>query len=110
MFLDRTRANDDTIHHNILPLFGSPATKASKGKLQLNSLKCDVELFSQLYIGCQTCNGNLEELFRHENQSCSPSLSVAGRLHLNTKSDILVCLDDNSQEQSEAPRVFSVVN
>ena len=57
--LDRTRAIDDTIHRIKLPLFGTPATKASKGKLQLNSLKCDVELFSQLYIGCQTHNGNL---------------------------------------------------
>ena len=49
------------------------------------------------------------EFFRHENQACPPSLSVAGRLHLNAKSDILVCLNDSSEAQTEAPRVSSVV-
>ena len=107
--IDRTKSIDDTIHRNKLPLFGTPASKASKGKQQLNSLKCDVELFSRLYISCQTRDGNLEEFFRHENQSCPPSLSVAGRLHLGTKSDMLVCLEDLSEAQSEAPKVTNVV-
>ena len=44
--IDRTKSIYDTIHHNKLPLFSTPAPKASKGKQQLNSLKCDVELFS----------------------------------------------------------------
>ena len=65
--LDRTKSIDDTFHRNKLPLFGTPISKASKGKQQFISLKCDIELFSQLYIGCQTCDGNLEEFFRHEN-------------------------------------------
>ena len=80
----------DTIHRNKLPLFSTPVSNASKGKQQLNSLKCDVELFSRLYIGCQTCDGNLDEFFRHENQACPPSLSAAGKLNLGTKSDMPV--------------------
>ena len=67
--IDRTKSIHDTIHHNKLPLFNIPVLKASKGQQQLNSLKCDVELFSRLYIGCQTRDGNLDEFFRHENQS-----------------------------------------
>ena len=107
--LDRTKSIYDTIHRNKLPLFSTPASKASKGKQQLNSLKCDVELFSRLYIGCQTRDGNLDEFFRHENQACPPSLSAAGKLHLGTKSDMLECLGGLSEAQSEAPKVTNVV-
>ena len=71
---------------------------------QLTSLKSDVQLFSRLYIGCQTRDGNLDEFFRHENQFCPPSLSIAGKLHLGTKSDLLVCL-----AQSVAPSVTTAV-
>jgi hypothetical protein len=61
---------DDVIHHNKLKLFGSAFKKSvSKGKQQLISLKSDVGLFSRLYIGCQTRDGNLEEFFHHENQA-----------------------------------------
>ena len=49
------------------------------------------------------------EFFWHENQACPPSLSVTGRLYLNAKSDILVCLNDSSEAQTEAPRISSVV-
>ena len=40
----------------------------------------------------------MKEFFQYENQ-----------LHLNAKRDILVCLNDSSKAQSEAPRVSSVV-
>ena len=79
--IDRTKSIDDPIHRNKLPLFSTSTRKTSKGKQQLTSLKGDVQLFSRLYIGCQTRDGNLDEFFRHENQSCPPSLSVAGKLH-----------------------------
>ena len=107
--IDRTKSIYDTIHRNKLPLFSTPVSKASKGKQQLNSLKCDVELFSRLYIGCQTRDGNLDEFFRHENQACPPSLSAAGKLNLGTKSDMLECLAGLSEAQSEAPKVTNVV-
>ena len=80
----------------------------SKGKLQVASLKCDVELFSRLYIGCQTREGNLEEFFRHENQVYPPALCDDGKLHLGTKSD-LTCLIDQSECQSYTPVITSVI-
>ena len=73
-----------------LKLFGSATKKnVSKGKQQLTSLKSDVGLFSRLYIGCQTRDGNREELIRHENQASPPSLFDGGNLHLGCKSDLL---------------------
>jgi hypothetical protein len=51
------------IHHNKLKLFGSAFKKSvSKGRQQLISLKSDVGLLLQLYIGCQTRDGNLAAL------------------------------------------------
>ena len=107
--IHRSKSIDETIHRNKLPLFGTSRRTASKGKQQLTSLKNDVALFSRLYISCQTRDGNLEEFFRHENQACPPSLSDAGRLHLGTKSDLLMCLEGLSEAQSEAPSVTNVV-
>ena len=106
--IDRTKAIHDTIHRNKLPLFSTPVLKVSKGKQQLNSLKCDVELFSRLYMACQTRDGNLDEFFRHKNQACPPSLSAAGKLNLGTKSDMLECLEGLSEAQYEAPKVTIV--
>jgi len=106
---DRTKSLGDTIHHNKLPLFSMTTRKAPKGKHQLTSLKSDVQLFSRLYIGCQTHDGNLDEFFRHENQVCPPSLSDAGRLHLGAKSDLLVCLEGLSEAQSVSPVVTTAI-
>ncbi len=53
---------------------------------------------------------NLDEFFRHENQACPPSLSTAGKLHLGTKSDMLVCLEGISEAQSiSSPTTTMVV-
>ena len=73
------------------------------------SLKSDVGLFSRLYIGCQSRDGNLEEFFRHENQVYPPALSDDGNLHLGTKSDLLICLEDICASQTEAPVTSSVI-
>ena len=79
--------------------------------LQVASLKCDVELFSRLYIGCQTREANLEEFFRHENQAYPPALSDGGKLHVGStiKSDLLACLIDHSECQSDAPVISSII-
>ena len=68
----------DVIHCNKLTLLKSTKQKSvNKG---MSSLKCNVELFSRLYNGCQTREGNLEEFFRHENQAYPPALSNGGKL------------------------------
>ena len=78
-------------------------------KKQINSLKCDVQLFSRLYISCQTRDGNVDEFFQHENQACPPSLSTAGKLHLGSKSDMIDCLENISEAQSISPTTTMVV-
>lgn len=89
--VDRSKSIYDVIHHNKLKLFKNTAKiNMSKGKQQLASLKSDVGLFSWLYIGCQTRDGNLEEFFCHENQAYPPALSDCGNLYLGTKSDQLI--------------------
>ena len=65
-------------------------------------------MYIRLYIGCQTRDGNLKEFFHHENQEYPPALSDCGNLYLATKSDLLVCSEDLSDTQSEAPVASSV--
>ncbi|KAG7164821.1 hypothetical protein Hamer_G019663 [Homarus americanus] len=108
--MEGTKPVDAVLHRNKLKVFSaSISSKGSKRKEQLASLKHDVSLFSQLYIGCQTRDGNLEEFFRHENQACPPALSDGGSFCLCTKSDLLACLGDLSVAQTEAPPATSVV-
>lgn len=107
--LERKKPIDDTIHRNKLRVFGTSTSRVTKGKQQLSSLKNDMELFSRLYIGCQTREGNLDEFFRHENQACPPSLSDGGSLRIGTKSDLLSCLEDLSDARSQAPAATTVI-
>ena len=69
------------------------------------SLKQNCSLFSQLYVSCQVRNGDLDEFFRHENQSYPPSLSLFGTMRLGSKSDLLVPLEKMSEKYEEAPDV-----
>jgi len=81
----------------------------AKQKLQVSLLKSDIELFSRLYIGCQTRESSLEEFFCHENQPYPPSLSDGGGLYLGTKSDLLACLQEASDSQCDAPEVGAII-
>ena len=82
---------------NKLPLFPfkSQSTKWGTSGLKVSQLKSDCQLFSRLYIACQTRDGNLNDFFRYENQVCPPSLSQSGSLFAGTKSDLLDCLPVN---------------
>ena len=77
---------NDTISKNLLPLF-STLKKCQKTKAQemMSEVKSDRNLFSRLYVACQVRDGNLEEFFSYENQSCPPSLSDRGKLRLGKK-------------------------
>ena len=42
-------------------------------------MPCNADLFSRLFTPAQTRDGNLEQLFDHENQSCqTPAKSKSG--------------------------------
>ncbi|KAK3736761.1 hypothetical protein QZH41_008001 [Actinostola sp. cb2023] len=56
----KTKPLFDTIEKNKLPLFSTPPVKQiSRQKLQINSLKQNCALFSQLYVSCQVLQSNL---------------------------------------------------
>ena len=69
----------------------------------------DVGLFSRLYIVCQTREGDLDELFSHENQACPPALSEGGRLRFGAKSDLLACFEDLSHVQVDASVATDII-
>lgn len=57
------------------------------------ALKTDCDLFSRLYISCQTRDGNLDQFFSLENQAAPPALSTGGKLRLEVQADLLHCLE-----------------
>ena len=71
----------------------------------MSSLKCDISLFSRLYIACQSRDGDIDDFFRHENQACPPSLSNLGKLRLGNKADLLSCLEKCTESVSSRPNV-----
>jgi len=98
----------DILTKNRLPLFKHPPIKTkSKDKAQLEALKSDCNLFSRLYVSCQTRDGNLDQFFSHENQAAPPSLSLGGKIRFGTKSDLLHCIQPDVSSPP-APHVDAV--
>jgi len=48
-------------------------------------------------------DGNLEDFFHYDNQAYPLSLSDGDTLHLGTKSDLLLCLNDCSEALAQTP-------
>lgn len=104
--LDQTKRITDPLPRNQLPLFSTPASKRpAKGKLEIASLKNDCNLFSRLYVACQTRDGDLDGFFSHENQSTPPSLSQYGKLRPTNKAALLTCLETDTTTTRNAPSV-----
>ena len=71
----------DTLPRNNLSLFhNKPKRKDLKSAFKAITLKKDCQLFSRLYIACQSRKADLEQFFAHENQPIPPSLSSLGKL------------------------------
>ena len=56
-------------------------------------LKEDCQLFSKLFISYQNRECDLQEFFRHENQSFPASLNIGGRLYVCQKSQLAAILE-----------------
>lgn len=99
------------IAKNNLCLFKKTSTtKQSRTSHELRSLKSNCELFSRMYISCQSRNGDMNEFFRHENQAAPPSLSDMGGLRHCTKSDLIGCVESLIvAPQNDAPDVDAKV-
>ena len=74
--------------------------------MQVAALKNDCNLFSRLYVSCQTRDGGLDSFFAHENQAAPPSLSLGGKLRLGTKADLLCC-PELGVKVTDTPAVFN---
>lgn len=94
----------DAIKKNNLPLFSrkvKPKAGAVKGKLQ--HLKNDCNLFSRLFISCQSRQCDMEEFFSHENQTTPPSLAQDGELYTGVKSQLMDVLEENITTAANDP-------
>ena len=61
----------------------------TKAAGRLTELKNDRALFSRLYIVSQTREGDVDEFFRHENQSNPPSLATGGQMRQDDEHSLL---------------------
>jgi len=63
--IERKKPLSDALSRNKLPLFSSSSAKAQpKDKQKVSSVKNDVQLFSRLFIACQTREGSLDDFFQ----------------------------------------------
>ena len=108
--VDRSKSLNDAIRCTKLPLFFATRTKtALKSKQQVAYAKNVSELFSRLYIACQTRDGNLDEFFKHENRAHPPSFSRNGQLHFGTKANLLESLGQLVEWKVDAPQTTSLI-
>ena len=66
--------------------------RSSSLQSQIQNLKSDNRLFSEMYIATQQRQRDMTEFFSHENSCFPPALAKEGHLREGTKSDLLECL------------------
>eukprot|EP00745_Piridium_sociabile_P026562 TRINITY_DN4240_c0_g2_i9.p1 TRINITY_DN4240_c0_g2~~TRINITY_DN4240_c0_g2_i9.p1 ORF type:complete len:1084 (-),score=281.98 TRINITY_DN4240_c0_g2_i9:490-3741(-) len=72
-------------------------------------LKEDCQLFSKLFISCQSRECDLKEFFRHENQSFPAALSDAGKLHTCQKSHLTTILETHVTSPETEPEADTII-
>ena len=72
-------------------------------------LKEDCELFSELFISCQSRECDLKEFFRHENQSYPAALSDGGKLHTCQKSHLTTILESQVTTPEGQPDADTII-
>lgn len=91
--------------NKLLLLSGTDPKVATKSSILVQNLKADTKLFSDMYIAAQNRESDMDDFFRHENNSFPPSLSNNGVLRKSNKSDLIECLlkDAEIEEQVQKP-------
>ena len=112
-FLSRMRDGDnpsfyEPLKKNKYRLF-NPKQKSKSSKSKLENLKDDCNLFSRLFISCQSRQCDLQEFFEHENQKFPPSLSQNGSLNTGVKSQLMSILETGHEMPNSVPTVDSLV-
>ncbi len=109
-FIDKSVDLDDKIPRNKNKIFTTQVTKKTKnGKIKLVEAKQEIQLFSRLYIACQTRDSDLNEFFSHENHAYPPSLSLGGEMRKGNKSDLLTCFASTSEPVHEIPSATATI-
>ena len=103
----KTSSFYDSIKRNNLSLFRQKhIVKISKPKQKIMSLNAERKLYANLYVACQSREGNLDNFFSHENHAFPVAISEYGKLRKATsKSDFLECLESLIDVTHEAPVV-----
>ena len=81
------------------------AASSSKEKV----LKDNCQLFSRLFISCQTRQCDLQEFFKHENQPTPASLSDSGKLHTCQKSQLTEILQAQVTLPDKEPQGDAII-
>ena len=82
---------------NKFSLFETSKTKQTK---EHDKLKDDYNLFSNLFVSCQTRQVDLDEFFKYENQIVPAALSSHDELYKTNKADLLTCLETFTPAES----------
>ena len=72
-----------------------------KGKQNQKKHHNDARLFSQMYISCQSNEGDLDTFFEHENHPLPPALAGNNEINETTKSDLMTCLEPLAGENED---------
>ena len=85
----------DTLKRNDLSLFRQKhLLKMSKSKQKIANLSIERRLYANLYLACQSKDGDLDNFFAHNNHAFPVSISEYGKLRKATsKSDFLQCME-----------------
>ena len=86
-------------------MFETSKTKHTK---EHDKLKDYYNLFSNLFVSCQTRQVDLDEFFKYENQIAPAALSSHGELYTTNKADLLTCLETITPAESVQPVVDSI--
>ena len=75
----------------------------SKSKQKIISLNSEKKLYANLYIACQSREGDLDHFFAHENYIYPISISEFGKLrNCSAKSDFLQCTESMVNMECES--------
>ena len=81
------------------------AASSSKEKV----LKDNCQLFSRLFISCQTRQCDLQVFFKHENQPTPASLCDSGKLHTCQKSQLIEILQAHVTLPDKEPQGDAII-
>ena len=97
----------DTVKKNNLPLFRQKnSIITNKSRKKMVSLASDRRLYANLYVACQSREGDLDNFFSHENHAYPIAISEYGELRKCTaKSDFLQILEEIREPTYNSPSV-----